>query len=87
MDAAIAKVSRILKPGGIFVTSTVCLGDTMKWFKLIGPLGRLLGLMPYVSVFSRSDLEGSLSQGGFDIDYTWQPGDGKAVFIVARKAA
>ena len=87
MDAAIAKVSRVLKPGGIFVTSTVCLGDTMKWFKLVGPLGRLLGLMPYVSVFSRSDLEGSLSQGGFDIDYTWQPGDGKAVFIVARKAA
>ena len=28
----------MLKPGGIFVTSTACLGDTMKYIKLIAPI-------------------------------------------------
>lgn len=87
MEAAVQKISRILKPGGIFITSTVCLGDTMKWFKFVGPVGRLLGLIPFVRVFSRSELEDSLTHAGFDIDYAWQPGEGRAVFIVARKTA
>jgi ubiquinone/menaquinone biosynthesis C-methylase UbiE len=43
---AIARVYQMLKPGGIFVTSTACLGDTMSWFKLIAPIGRLPGILP-----------------------------------------
>ncbi len=85
-EAAIAKVYKILKPGGLFVTSTACLGDTMQWFKLIAPVGRFFGLMPLVKVFTAKDLEKSLTDAGFGIDYQWQPGQGKAVFIVAKKA-
>ena len=86
-EAAIAKVHRMLKPGGIFVTSTACLGDTMKFFKYIGPIGSFLRLIPMVKVFTTEELEQSLTAAGFDIDYQWQPGKGKAVFIVAKKAA
>ncbi len=32
-EAVIAKVFDMLKPGGIFVTSTACLGDKMAWFR------------------------------------------------------
>ena len=86
-DAVIAKVHRMLKPGGIFVSSTACLGNTMilKIFKIIGPIGRCLGLMPMVKVFSVKDLEDSLTDAGFEIDYQWQPGK-VGVFIVAKKA-
>ena len=86
-EAAIAKVHTMLKPGGLFVTSTACLGDTMSWFKLIVPVGKLLGLMPLVKVFTVKDLEKSLTDAGFTIDYQWQPSQDKAVFIVAKKAA
>jgi len=55
-----ANVHRMLKPGGIFVTSTVCLGDTMKYVKLIAPIGNFLGLMPLVKVFTTKELEGCL---------------------------
>ncbi len=55
----------------------------MKIFKLIAPIGKLLGLMPLVKVFNARELEASLTESGFDIDYQWQPG--KAVFIVAKK--
>jgi hypothetical protein len=77
----------MLKPGGIFVTSTACLGDTMtKYIKLIAPIGKFLGLMPLVKVFTTKELVDNLTDAGFRIDYQWQPGKGKAVFIVAKKA-
>ena len=83
-EEVIAKVHKMLKPGGIFVTSTVCFGDTMKFLKVIVPIGRLFGLI--LKVFTTEELEDSLTDAGFAIDYQWQPGKGKPVFIVAKKA-
>ena len=92
-EEVIAKVYKMLQPGGLFITSTVCLGDTMAWFKLIAPIGKFLGLFPLVKVFTIKDLEKSLTDVGFGIDRQWQAGDykspiGKAkiVFIVVKKA-
>lgn len=86
-EEVIAKVHRMLKPSGIFVTSTSCIGDTMGIFRYIAPIGKFLGLMPLVKVFTTKDLEISLRDAGFEIDYQWQPSKGKAVFIIAKKAA
>ncbi len=83
-EEVIAKVYKMLKPGGIFVTSTACVGDTMKFFKVVAPIGKLFGLI--LNVFTRKELEDSLTDTGFEIDYQWQAGKGKAVFIVAKKA-
>jgi len=84
-DAVIAKVYRMLKPGGIFVSNTACVADTMRFFKFIAPIGRFLGLIPFVEVFTTKELEDSLTGAGFVIDHQWQPAKGKAVFIVAKK--
>lgn len=84
-DAAIAKVHRMLKPGGVFISSTACLGDTMKFFKLIAPIGHVLGLIPMVKVFTSEHLKTALTTAGFEIEHAWQPGRGKALFVVARK--
>ena len=83
-EEVIAKVHKMLKPGGIFVTSTVCMGDTMKFLKVIAPIGKLFGLN--LKVFTTKELEVSLTDAGFEIDYQWQPDKGKPVFIVAKKA-
>lgn len=92
-EAVIAKVHNMLQPGGLFITSTVCLGDTMAWFKLVAPIGKFLGVFPLVKVFTIKVLEKSLTDAGFVIDYQWQSGDynspiGKAkiMFIVVKKA-
>ena len=84
-EAAIAHVYQMLKPGGLFVTSTVCVGDTMSWLKLIAPIGQFLGFLPFVQVLTAQELADSLNQAGFELDYQWQPSKGKAVFIVAKK--
>ncbi|MEM9272714.1 MAG: class I SAM-dependent methyltransferase [Cyanobacteria bacterium P01_F01_bin.143] len=85
-EQAIAKVAQMLKPGGIFVTSTACLGDAMNWFKLIAPIGKALGIFPLVKVFTVQQLIESLTDAGFAIDYQWQPSKKKAIFIVAKKS-
>ena len=85
-DAAISKVYRLLTPGGIFVSSTACLGDWMKWLKFVAPIGKLSGYMPQLKVFTAKQLVASLADAGFEIDHRWQPpGKAQAVFIVARK--
>ena len=87
-NKAIAKIHRLLKPGGIFVSSTVCLGDTMwRVIKLIAPIGRFFGLLPLLKVLTAKELADSVTEAGFEIDHHWRPGKGMAVFIVARKAA
>ena len=84
-DDAIARIQAMLKPGGLFVSNTVCLGDNMRWFRFIGPIGRWLGVFPLVRVFSRDELEKSLASAGFTIEHAWQP-DKRVVFIIARKS-
>ena len=85
-EEVISKVHKMLKSGGTFFTSTACLGDTMKFFKVIAPIGKFFGLMPLVKVFTKKELVDSLTDAGFEIDYQWQPGKGKSVFMVAKKA-
>ena len=84
-EAVIARIHDMLRPGGIFVSNTVCLGDSMKWFRFIGPVGRWLGVFPLVRIFTRNELEENLASVGFAIEHEWQP-DKTVVFIIARKA-
>jgi ubiquinone/menaquinone biosynthesis C-methylase UbiE len=88
--SAIARVHRMLKPGGVFITSTACLGGMTPalrvMLRVVLPAGRFFGLLPLVKFFTEEELERDLTDAGFRIDYQWQPGKGKSVFIVAKKA-
>ncbi|WP_286830259.1 MULTISPECIES: class I SAM-dependent methyltransferase [Kordiimonas] len=82
----IKQVYRMLKPGGLFVTSTVCLKDGMGWLKPILPLMRLVGYAPRVVAFiTANQLEADFTDAGFDVAYKWRPGPKKAIFMVLRK--
>ncbi len=84
-DAAIARVYQLLKPGGVFVSSTVCIGEMNIAFRIIAPILGFLHLIPVLKAFNKTELESSISNAGFEIDHNWQPKKGAAVFIVARK--
>jgi ubiquinone/menaquinone biosynthesis C-methylase UbiE len=87
--SAIASTHRMLKPGGVFITSTACLGEMMPALKAvlraILVAGRFFGLLPLVNFFTKDELERDLTDAGFRTDYQWQSGKGKSVFIVAKK--
>lgn len=81
----IARVHAMLKPGGIFVTSTPCLADSsLKYLKPIAPIAAFVGLIPMLRVFSAVELIESVRSAGFEIDHEWQPGKNKGVFLVAK---
>ena len=84
-EAAIAKVFKMLKPGGCFVTSTICLGDSMNWFRYIARIGHFLGVLPLVKFFKAAELESAFTDARFEIDYNWCPGEGKVVFLIGKK--
>lgn len=85
-ETVMAKVHKMLKPGGLFIISTVCAGDTQKYLKLIASVGNFFGFLPSIKVFSTNELVKSITDTGFDIDYQWSAGKGKSAFIVAKKA-
>jgi len=81
-----ARVYDMLKPGGLFVTSTACLKDGLGWVKVLLPLMRLVRFAPRtVKFFSAAELEQELQDAGFSVAYKWQPGPTKALFMVLRK--
>lgn len=84
-EAVISRIHSFLKPGGVFISSTACLGDRMAYIKYIAPIGRFFGKMPLVKVFTVAELEYSMVEAGFAIEYQWQPDPKSAVFMVARK--
>jgi len=85
-EPVVARVYRALRPGGVFVSSTACIGGSMRFMKPILAIGRFIGLVPLVRFFTTKELQDSLTDAGFRIDRQWQPSKGAAVFIVASKA-
>lgn len=84
-QAVIARVYEMLKPGGRFVSSTACLGDSMRWFGYVAPLGRALGLLPMLNVMTPDQLRADMIQTGFAIEQDWRPNPKSALFLIARK--
>lgn len=84
-EAVIAAVYEQLKHGGVFVSSTACIGGKNILIKMGLAIGKRLGLLPVVQTFSVAELVQSLTNAGFTIDHQWQPEDRGAVFIVAKK--
>lgn len=81
----LARVHELLKPGGVFISSTICIGDASWQMRVLAPVFRALPLLPSVSSLTLSQLKGELEHAGFKIEDCWRPGAGKAAFIVARK--
>jgi ubiquinone/menaquinone biosynthesis C-methylase UbiE len=84
-NAVLQKVFRLLKPGGVFISSTVCMLDLASLIRYVVPIMQLFGQAPFVAYFTREELIESIKAAGFEIDYDWRPGKKKAVFIVAKK--
>lgn len=83
--AAIDKIYGALKPGGLFISSTTCVG-LIWWLKLIAPVGKALGKFPNISWFNEDDLRQMHRDAGFEIIEDWRPkGKIKALFLIARK--
>ena len=72
-EAAIVAAYQGLKPGGVFVTSSACIGDMSWYFRILAPVGHFLRLFPLIQVFTQAQLIQSHIDAGFEIDQEWLP--------------
>lgn len=85
--SAMIKAFKMLKPGGVFVSSTFCARGMIKLLKPIFAIGSFLRIMPKVSFFSAELLQLNIKDAGFRLDHVWQPENSDIMFIVAKKEA
>lgn len=81
----IAKVFDGLKPGGFFVSSTVCLMERLWFLRPILPIARLFGQAPWVAFLRAEELRRDMRDAGFEIVEDWQPNAKSALFLIAKK--
>jgi len=83
--AAAHHVWNLLKPGGLFVSSTVCLTDYPRLARLIVPVASALRQLPAIKIFSPDALRATLTGAGFDIIEDWRPKPAAPLFLIAQK--
>ena len=84
---ALASVYDMLRPGGLLVSSTACIGDMGLLMRMLPPVMKVLPMVPAVQAFTAAELQSALEKVGFELEQSWQPSRDQAVFIVARKPA
>ncbi|MEE4299280.1 MAG: class I SAM-dependent methyltransferase [Pseudomonadales bacterium] len=84
--AALAKIRRLLKPGGLFVSSTVCLADRLWLLRPVIPVMQWLGKAPWVA-FTRSEaVLREIEAAGFVPREHWTHGRASSLFVIAEAA-
>lgn len=85
-EKTLRKVSSLLKPGGVFVSSTACIQDHgfLKLLKYVAPIGHFFSLMPFVKVFSKDELIRLHEVVGLTKEVVWSP-DPMSLFMIAKK--
>lgn len=89
VPAALQRIHGLLKPGGVFISKTVCVpksGAPFKFrlLKMVLPVMQWVGKAPYVNFMEISELENLVASAGFKIveTGTYPP---PSRYIVARK--
>jgi ubiquinone/menaquinone biosynthesis C-methylase UbiE len=85
LDGTIATVARMLKPGGRFFSSTICLKNLQGKLRLLGLATRVLPMLPTVRSFSVRDLETRLERAGFAIEERFEQRPGVIFLVAVRK--
>lgn len=84
LDAVLARTRALIKPGGIFISSTVCLGEESRLTQTLVPIGGAIRLIPYVNVINGEQLLAAITRAGFEIDHEWRPRTMGSIFVIAR---
>ncbi|MEZ4324245.1 MAG: class I SAM-dependent methyltransferase [Polyangiales bacterium] len=85
---ALARMHRLLAPGGFLVASTVCLRESWVPYAPLIAMMRWLGKAPWVGQLSKEQLRELVTGAGFvDVTEPDVGADGMIGFLVARKPA
>jgi 2-polyprenyl-3-methyl-5-hydroxy-6-metoxy-1,4-benzoquinol methylase len=79
-------IQRLVRPGGLFISKTPCVGDQGLAVRLAIPLMRAVGVAPYVNFVTERSLTADLGHAGFEVLETGMyPRKSRSFFVVARR--
>jgi len=85
-SATIRHAREMLKPGGVFISKTMCLAESSFIFRPMIFVMRLIGKAPYVRFLRRAELEALIAAEGFEIvEHVAFDGAPNSRCIVARR--
>lgn len=84
-EFVLEKARRSLKPGGLLITSTVCLGDRLGLERLFVPPLSAIGILPKLRWFKSAELLTLMQTHGFEIEHKWVPDGTPTLFAIARR--
>jgi 2-polyprenyl-3-methyl-5-hydroxy-6-metoxy-1,4-benzoquinol methylase len=88
VQAELARIRNLLKPDGLFISKTPCVGDMNMLVRVVVPVMQFFGKAPSVNFFTAAELGRDIRAAGFEIVEQGLHGTkGKDVrpFIVAKK--
>ena len=84
----VTRIHELLKPEGLFISVTDCLGEKISLLNRIHHFLSRIGMLPFMKMYSISELEGVVTEGNFSIVETANLYDTPPnYFIVAKKNA
>ena len=61
------RTNELLKPGGVIISETPCLGEKKAFVSIVLSLFTKIGIVPKISYFKTKELEAIITQAGFNI--------------------
>lgn len=88
VQGVIRQINELLKPGGVFISVTSCMGSQKGFMGMLVFLARKLRILPIqINMFKLPELQGLLTGDGFEIVESEKMDDRISTYcIVARKA-
>jgi len=86
IPARLRRIHELVRPGGLFISKTPCIGDRGLALRIAIPLLRAAGIAPYVSFVTERSLTADTARSGFEVQETGMyPRKSRSFFVVARK--
>lgn len=86
LPETLGRIRDLLKPGGVLIAKTPCVGEMGFLVKMLIPALQFLGRAPYVNSFTMGELGNAFERAGLVIEESGlHAKKGKSLFVVARK--
>lgn len=85
-QSAVHRINELLKPGGLFISTTACMGEKQAALSIFLSALSKIGLVPYLNMLKISELEDLIVSGNFQMVETETLNPNPVnYFVVARK--
>jgi ubiquinone/menaquinone biosynthesis C-methylase UbiE len=87
ISGAVGRINALLKPGGLFISKTVCLAEQSRLWSALLAVMKPLGFAPYVRCLKVAELEDIITSADFELlEAGFYPPSPPSRFLVARKS-